>query len=142
MPVETSSARPAGSQGSPWSVVKWPPRRTRKTSVVPFWSPVTRSEASDSNAARVVPWPSCENEPLRDGPLGKPPAIERDSRWVSRSFVGSKAWAAGAAVRRMESAAAAPHSLEERVMGPEEGRDGGGGFRLRIYIGRHAPGLY
>src|SRR4051794_27763152 len=54
-------------------------RRTTNTSVTdPLPSCATRLDASESKAATVASWRSCENAGSCDGPFGKPPLIECD----------------------------------------------------------------
>src|SRR4051812_35359534 len=72
------------------------------------------SEASDSKAMKLAPWPFWANTGSRLGPFGKPPSIERLSRWVSRSFVGSKALAdTGMAAASAPAASAATERRRE-----------------------------
>src|SRR3954447_3871380 len=72
------------------------------------------SEASDSKAMKLAPWPFWANTGSRLRPVGKPPSIERLSRWVSRSFVGSKAFAeTGTAAASAPAASAATESRRE-----------------------------
>src|SRR3954469_24302867 len=72
------------------------------------------SEASDSKAVKLAAAPSWASTGPRLGPFGKPPSIERLSRWVSRSFVGSKAFAeTGTAAASAPAASAATGGRRE-----------------------------
>src|SRR4051794_17573402 len=113
MPIEATFGAPVGCHGSPCVWVKLPPRFSTNTSVKPFGSLGTRSEASDSKAMYAAPWPFWANTELRLGPLGKPPLIERLRRWVSRSFVGSKALAEVAPAAPTEAAASAMAAIRQ-----------------------------
>src|SRR5436190_4464132 len=82
-------------------------RVTTNTSVTgPLPSYGTRSVASDSNAALVASWRSCEIAALRDGPFGNPPSSEREIRPVSRSVPGSNEMPPGVIAARAGAASA------------------------------------